>query len=102
MGLFGGGGDEPEAPEIEQDTLRSKDTVEVILAIAEGPIAGLKEGPQSFYLDNTALENESGDANFKNFKLEEFLGEVGDHITPALGGLSSSNTVTTNLEYDTP
>jgi predicted phage tail protein len=81
------------------DTLRTQDTVEVLLAISEGPIEGLKDGPKTFFVGDTQLENSNGSANFQDFTLETFLGnEVPDEIvTFQLGGAARSTNVNVGL-----
>lgn len=86
-----GGGGGGAAPTNTPDNLRSKDTVEVILGICEGPILGLKDGAKSFYVGDTQLQNNNGEYNFKAFKLEVFPGTDSDPtIKPVLGGISSN------------
>lgn len=85
------------------DNLRSKDTVEAILGICEGPIFGLKDGAKSFYIGDTQLQNDNGDYNFKTFQLNLFPGDdPADEVIPALGGTSSNSAVNLTLAYNTP
>lgn len=85
------------------DNLRSKDTVEAILGICEGPIFGLKDGAKSFYIGDTQLQNDNGDYNFKTFQLNLFPGDdPADEVIPTLGGTSSNSAVNLTLAYNTP
>jgi hypothetical protein len=97
----GGSGDSPQRT---PDTLRSDDTVEVLLGISEGPILGLKNGPKSFMLDDTPLINEgSGKPNFKNFTLDTWPGnETGHEVAMHLGGFANPIQVGVPLAQDTP
>jgi hypothetical protein len=100
-GAKGGGGGSAPQPTSTPDNLRSKDSVEAILAISEGPIFGLKDGAKSFYIGDTALQNASGDYNFKTFVLNFFPGsDVADPIVPVLGGQSSNSSVNLTLAKD--
>lgn len=96
-GRKGGGGSAP-SPTRTPDNLRSKDTVEVLLGLCEGPIAGLVNGAQSFYVGDTQLQNENGDYNFEAFQLTVYPGEDDpDPIKMVLGGQTTNNSVNLNL-----
>jgi predicted phage tail protein len=86
------------------DNLRSKDTVEVILALSEGPINGLKGGTaKTFFLGDTPLVNTSDEQNFGDFELLFYPGHgVSEHIRPALGGTANNNSVGVRLDHSTP
>jgi predicted phage tail protein len=99
---FAGGGGQTSKTQNSPDTLSSKDTVEVLLGIALGPIKGLVNGPKTFYADTTPLVNENGSANFSNFQLDFWPGsESGEAVTLALGGLSNPITVNQALAKNT-
>lgn len=49
-----------------KDTLNSTQYANLIDLISEGEIAGLKNGNQSIFLNNTALQNANGSYNFQN------------------------------------
>lgn len=104
-GKKGGGGGGGSAPSITQtpDNLRSKDTVEVILGLCEGPIFGLKDGAKSFYIGDTQLQNNNDQYNFKTFQLNVLPGD-GDaaEVVPVLGGQSSNSAVNLQLGSGTP
>lgn len=91
-------GGKSKSPVQMPDTLRSADTIEVVLALGEGPLKGLVDGSKSFLVGDTALENQSGESNFDGFTLEFLPGALpNETITPILGGLASSYTVSTKL-----
>lgn len=93
-----GGGGNSQPPTRTPDNLRSKDTVEVILGLSEGPIAGLERGSKSFFIGDTPLQNESGDFNFSTFQLNFFPGnDVADYVKPVLGGTSNNTPVNVTL-----
>lgn len=94
----GGGGGKNSAPRVTPDNLFSKDTVEVVLALCEGPIAGLVFDAKSFYLDGTPLVSQVGTRNFDPFELHLYHGALpATPITNILGGFSSSQNVATVL-----
>jgi len=97
-GAKGGGGGSAQAAVRTPDNLRSKDTVEVILGIAEGPIYGLKDGAKSFYIGDTQLQNVNGAFNFSTVQLQVRPGTDADEaIIPMLGGQSSNSSVNVTL-----
>jgi predicted phage tail protein len=49
------------------DNLRSNDTFEGVLGLCVGPIKGPKRGLKSIKINDTALENASGQQNFEDF-----------------------------------
>lgn len=85
------------------DNLRSKDTIEAILGIGEGPMKGLVDGDKSFYIGLTPLQNANGDYNFKNFTLNYFKGTASAAaVVSKLGGSTSNHPVNTEMETGTP
>lgn len=102
-GEKGGGGSSPPPPKQTPDTLRSEDTVEVLLGICEGPIFGLENGDKSFFVGDTQLQNQNGDYNFQTFKVDFFPGEEdAQEVEPVLGGESTNNAVNLQLGSQTP
>ena len=100
-GKGGGGGNRTVTR--TPDNLRSKDTVEVILALGEGPIFGLVDGAKSFYVGDTPLQNANGDFNFQAFTLKFYPGsDVAEKVKPTLGGLTSNTSVNVTLGSDVP
>lgn len=89
--LGGAGGGRGGKPTIVADNKRSQDSVEFILGICEGPIAGLIDGPQSFYLNDTPLQSASGQDNFEAFELHTYAGaDAASRIFPQFGGTASN------------
>lgn len=96
-----GGGGGGSAPVRTPDSLRSKDTVEVVLALGEGPQFGLEDGAKSFYIGDTVLQNTNGEFNFKTFVLKFFPGsDVAEPVIPVLGGQTSNTSVSLQLATD--
>ena len=85
------------------DNLFSTDNVEAILAISEGPIKGLQNGPQSFYVGDTPLAGPDGKATLTKYVLKVNKGSPsGEEITSRMGGFGSSTNVGVNLLKDVP
>lgn len=101
-GSKGGGSNKP--PTRTPDNLRSKDTVEVIMGVSEGPIKGLADdSAENFFLGDTPLLNASGQLNFGDFELLLYPGYgVNERIRPALGGITSNTQVGVQLANQTP
>lgn len=99
----GGGGKQSGGstpPTRTPDTLRSADSVEVIIGLGEGEIGGLVNGSKSFYVGDTVLQNADNTLNFEYFELEIRPGlpeETADFLTPRLGGSSNNIAVNTAL-----
>lgn len=82
-----------------KDNLRSNDALEVILALCHGPIKGLARGTRSFFINDTALENEDNTSNFINANLVVHPGNTpGETIRPLLGGFEDFRGVWTKLD----
>lgn len=105
MGSGGGGqqsGSSTE-PTNTPDTLRSADSIEVILGLGEGKWKGLVNGAKSFLVGDTFLQNSDGSLNFEYFELEFRPGlpeSTADYLVPKLGGTSSNIAVSTPLSFD--
>lgn len=81
----------------------STDQAEVVLGICEGEIEGLENGTKSFYINDTALVNSSGDSNFDYFTYELYPGSgANEELEYFLGGASNPTTVGEELAYNTP
>lgn len=99
-GLMGGGG---STPTITPDTLLSKDIVEFTLGVCEGPIAGLLDGPKTFYLDDTPLVSQGDDNNFNPFELHMYHGDAdASKVRNTRGGVTSNIQVGVRLAEATP
>lgn len=98
-----GGGGGGSSQTLTPDTLRSSDTVEVILGISEGPIYGLAKGGKSLYVGDTQYQNEDGSYNFTAFQLKVLPGvDVAEPVVPVLGGTSSNKPVNLTLATNVP
>jgi len=98
-GASGGGGN----PTIVKDSFRSQDTIEFIMGVCEGPVAGLVEGPKSFFLGDTPLVSQSGEPNFEMFELHTYAGaSTPTRVRTALGGTASNEQVVVTLTWGVP
>ena len=99
---YGGGGG--GSPNVDESTLFSKDTAEILIGLCEGPIEGLEDGEKSFYVDDVVLQNPDGVANFKNYSLDIKKGDVVDDETVKfkLGGSGRSTAVNIELKQNVP
>lgn len=96
---FGGGSSGSSAP----DSLFSQDTVELILAVSEGPCVGLANGAQSFLVAGTPLVDVANNPNIGNFDLRIHPGDnPGQIIKPNLGGFGTAVSVGVPLAYNVP
>jgi predicted phage tail protein len=66
----GGGGGSARVPEEEKDSLKSRAYAKVLDLISEGPIVGLVSGLKSVFLDDTPIQNASGQNNFSGLKMD--------------------------------
>lgn len=84
----------------KKDTLFSVDVVEFTLGLCEGPIAGLKDGSKTFYLNDTPLKSRSGATNFDPMELHVYHGEDNpSQVKQELGqGSTSTYQVGVNLD----
>lgn len=86
-------------PSNDADSYFSDDIIELVLAVSEGPIKGLKDGTaKNFYIGETPLLNANGATNFSDFELDVNVGSaLGELIVLSLGGQASSTTVNSSL-----
>jgi predicted phage tail protein len=77
------------------DNLFGQDTVEILLAVGEGPMDGLVDGAASFEVgDVPLLDKGSQTPNISNFELRFLKGtNPADSILPNLGGLGSTKNI---------
>ena len=100
--LRGRGGGKPKSPKRTADTLRADDTVEILLAISEGPINGIRNkiNPEKdFLVSGTPVQSPVDNWNYEGFVVEQY---PGDPISPtpvamALGGFGNNTTVNVPL-----
>lgn len=98
----GGGGSAPD-PTRTPDTLRSEDTLEILLAVSEGVIGGWVDGKKSFFISDTPLQNSSGTYNFEHLEASVYTGVSDpDPVPMKLGGQGQSTGVSVSLATGIP
>lgn len=81
----------------------SVDAAEIVLGLSEGEIEGPEDGAKSFFINNTALQNQSGEPNFEDFDLEIFTGSSEtEEVSYFLGGSARNTTVGVELKSGVP
>ncbi|MDH7796441.1 MULTISPECIES: DUF1983 domain-containing protein [unclassified Beijerinckia] len=85
------------------DTLKSDDSVEIVLALSEGPCVGFANGARSFFVGGTPLVDTDNKPNIGNFDLRLYTGDSpATPIVPKLGGFGASTNVGVELETHIP
>jgi len=99
----GSGGKQPKTPVITNDNLFSKDKVELLLGVGEGPIAGLEEGLKSFYAGDVPLQDNDGNPIIKELVATPHNGLASPTIIVfQLGGESANTSVGVNILQKSP
>lgn len=94
------GGSSKKNPKIAADNLYSQDMVELVAAIGEGTIYGLKDGLESFNVGQVPFQSETGDLNFQDLCVSFRQGYFDDlPIKYVMGGEASimNGSVSTSL-----
>lgn len=100
MSLVFSGGKKQKSPTVVSDSLRNDDNAELVIGLCEGPIVGLQDGEQSFFLDDTPLKSSTGEPNFEDYALDIKLGDAtqDESIKLALGGVAKGHSVGLELK----
>ncbi|MDH0745723.1 phage tail protein [Pseudomonas sp. GD03842] len=97
-----GGGESQKSPTETPDSLISIAYAKVLDAISEGPIAGLANGNQSIFLNNTPLANADGSLNFTGVTVAVRTGEADQDYIPGFPSVESETAVGVELKFATP
>ena len=97
-----GGGGGARTPTTTRDSLDSRQYAELIDAISEGEIQGLKDGLRSIYLDNTPLQNPDGSFNFQNVSVYVRNGTQNQDLIPFAGEIEDERSVGVTVRNDGP
>lgn len=100
---IGSGGKKPRTPVITNDNLFSKDKVEILLGVGEGPILGLEDGLKSFFAGDVPLNDKDGQPIIKDLVATPYQGSSTPQVISfALGGESANTTVGVNILQKSP
>ncbi|AHG39731.1 hypothetical protein N018_05520 [Pseudomonas syringae CC1557] len=96
-----GGSSSPKSPTEASDSLRSTNLAKLLIAVGEGEFEGT---PTAFdiYLDNTPINDASGNVNFPNVKWEWRTGSVDQSYIPGIPSIDNETTVNVELRNDSP
>ena len=101
-GMGKGGGGAARTPTTVRDGLDSRQYANLIDAISEGEIEGLKDGLKSIYLDNTPLQNPDGSFNFQNVTVYTRNGTQNQELIPLAESIEDERSVGVAVRNDGP
>lgn len=96
-----GGDKKPKSPVEASDSLRSTNLAKMLIAVGEGEF---EEAPTAanIFLDNTPINDASGNVNFPNVKWEWRSGSVDQTYIPGLPSVANATSLNIELRSDTP
>ena len=94
-----GGSSKPKAPREASDSLRSTNVAKLLIAVGEGEF---EESPTaaSILLDNTPINDASGNVNFPNVKWEWRSGSVDQTYIPGIPSVENETSLNIELRSD--
>jgi predicted phage tail protein len=95
-----GGSSSPKTPTEAADSLRSTNLAKILIAVGEGEFDGVPSA-SNIYLDNTPINDASGNVNFPNVKWEWRTGAVDQSYIPGIPSVENETTVDVELRSDT-
>jgi predicted phage tail protein len=95
-----GGSSSPKAPTEAVDSLRSTNVAKLLIAVGEGEFDGVPTAA-NIYLDNTPINDASGNVNFPNVKWEWRSGAVDQSYIQGIPSVENETTVNVELRSDT-
>lgn len=96
-----GGEKKPKAPYEAPDSLRSTNIAKILLAVGEGEFDG-NPTDRDIYLDNTPIQDASGNVNFPGVKWEFRRGTVEQDYIQGIPAIESETSVGVELRSDQP
>lgn len=94
-----GGSSSPKSPTEASDSLRSTNLAKLLIAVGEGEFEGTPTAAD-IYLDNTPINDASGNVNFQNVKWEWRTGSVDQSYIPGIPSIDNETTVNVELRND--
>ena len=95
-----GGSSSPKAPTETVDSLRSTNLAKLLIAVGEGEFDGVPTAA-NIYLDNTPINDASGNVNFPNVKWEWRSGSIDQSYIPGIPSVENETTFNVELRSDT-
>ncbi|WP_213993877.1 phage tail protein [Sodalis sp. dw_96] len=100
--MGGSSGGSSKTPTEQADNLKSKQRIQIIDLISEGPIFGPVDGLKSFYLNDTPVLDSNGNANFTGVDAEWTSGTQDQAYLTGYSDVENEIGVSTELVYATP
>ncbi|SDI39374.1 phage tail protein [Pseudomonas abietaniphila] len=94
-----GGSSSPKAPTEATDSLRSTNLAKILIAVGEGEFDGVPTAAD-IYLDNTPINDASGNVNFPNVKWDWRSGSVDQDYIPGIPSVENETTINVELRSD--
>ena len=96
-----GGESKPKAPVEAPDSLRSTNVAKILIAVGEGEFDGTPTA-RDIYLDNTPIQDASGNFNFTNVKWDWRPGSVEQTYIPGIPSVDNETSLNIELRSGTP
>ncbi|KDN98901.1 phage tail protein [Pseudomonas donghuensis] len=96
-----GGGSKPKQPTEAPDSLQSTNLAKILIAVGEGEFEGTPTA-QDIYLDNTPIQDSSGNINFPSVKWDWRPGSIEQTYIPGIPAIENETTVNVELRSDNP
>lgn len=94
-----GGESKPKSPIEAADSLRSTNLAKLLIAVGEGEFDGVPTAAD-IYLDNTPINDSSGNVNFPNVKWEWRPGSVEQEYIPGIPSVENETTINVELSSE--
>ncbi|OEC54841.1 DUF1983 domain-containing protein [Pseudomonas sp. AP42] len=96
-----GGESKPKSPVEAPDSLRSTNLAKILIAIGEGEFDGTPTA-RDIFLDNTPIQDASGNFNFTNVKWDWRPGSVDQTYIPGIPSVDNETSLNIELRSGTP
>lgn len=96
-----GGESKPKSPVEAPDSLRSTNVAKILIAVGEGEFDGTPTA-RDIFLDNTPIQDASGNYNFTNVKWDWRPGSVDQTYIPGIPSVDNETSLNIELRSGTP
>ncbi|MBD8090996.1 phage tail protein [Pseudomonas fluorescens] len=96
-----GGESKPKSPVESPDSLRSTNVAKILIAVGEGEFDGTPTA-RDIFLDNTPIQDASGNYNFTNVKWDWRPGSVEQTYIPGIPSVDNETSLNIELRSGTP